>query len=123
MFAGHSGLSFTCVALQEAQRDENAELHVCFRRAYDKVLKHHHSFVVRSVVTVRRVPFFGRKELLMLSKLAIRAVPHRSDFFNALAEGERHDRLMQELQKWLLALDTIVQRVSDFLREGGHGRV
>ncbi|VDB96630.1 unnamed protein product [Peniophora sp. CBMAI 1063] len=100
------GLSFTCTALQEAQRDEKAQLHVCFRRAYDKVLKHHHSFVIRSVVT-----------------LAIRAVPHREDFFVALAEGEDQSKLMEEMHKWLSALDDIVQRMSKFLHEGGHGRV
>ena len=61
MLSIRSGLSFTCVALQEAQRDEKAELHVCFRRAYDKVLKHDHSFVIRSVVTVRSAFHYGAR--------------------------------------------------------------
>ncbi len=37
------------------QQDRDAELHVCFKRSYDVILKHHHSFVVRSVVSVRRL--------------------------------------------------------------------
>lgn len=48
-----SGLLFTCQALQNMQADREAELHVCFKRSYDAVLKHQHSFIVRSVVTVR----------------------------------------------------------------------
>ena len=47
-----SGLFFTCRALQHAQEDRDAELRVCFKRAYDVVLRHHHSFVIRSVVSV-----------------------------------------------------------------------
>jgi len=47
-----SGLFFTCRALQNAQEDSDAELRVCFKRAYDVVLRHHHSFVIRSVVSV-----------------------------------------------------------------------
>ena len=49
---GNSGLLFTCQALQNMQADKEAELHVCFRRSYDAILKHHHSFIIRSVVTV-----------------------------------------------------------------------
>jgi len=100
------GLAFTCIALQETQRDERAELYTCFRRAYDKVLKHHHSLVIRSVVT-----------------LAIRAVPHRSDFFTRLAEGADQAKLSAELEKWLTALEAIVERMSAFLADGGYGRV
>lgn len=47
------GLAFTCQALQNVQSDRSAELHVCFKRAYDTVLRHHHTFVIRSVVSVR----------------------------------------------------------------------
>lgn len=61
--------------------------------------------------------------MLMDSQFAIRAVPHRADFFKALAEGEDHGKLMEEMHKWLSALDAIVQRMSKFLHEGGHGRV
>ncbi|KAI0027764.1 glycolipid transfer protein [Vararia minispora EC-137] len=100
------GLAFTCRALQELQADDKAELHVCFRRAYDVVLKHHHSFVIRSVVTI-----------------AIRAVPRRADFFMSLAEGGDQEKLRAEMSKWLAALDAIAVRVSAFLANGGYGRV
>ncbi|KAF7798562.1 hypothetical protein EIP86_009784 [Pleurotus ostreatoroseus] len=100
------GLLFTCKALQNMQRDPAAELHVCFRRSYDTVLKHHHSFVVRSVVTV-----------------AIRAVPHRRDFYNRLTEGTSHEKFDSELQKWLAGLEGIVVRMKTFLEAGGYGKV
>lgn len=34
------------------QQDPSAELHVCFKRSYDEVLRHHHTFVVRSLASV-----------------------------------------------------------------------
>ena len=34
------------------QANPTRELHVCFKASYDTVLKHHHSFVIRSVVYV-----------------------------------------------------------------------
>jgi hypothetical protein len=46
------GLAFTCSALMHMQKDTSAALYVCFKRSYDEVLKHHHSFLIRSVVTV-----------------------------------------------------------------------
>lgn len=49
----YSGLLFTCQALQNMQSDKSTELHVCFRRSYDVVLKHHHTFIIRSAVAVR----------------------------------------------------------------------
>lgn len=100
------GLLFTCRALQNMQQDKAAELHVCFRRSYDEILRHHHSFVVRSVVMV-----------------AIRAVPHRRDFYNRLAQGTAHDKFDAELVKWLLGLEVIVMRMKDFLERGGYGKV
>ncbi|KAI0367570.1 glycolipid transfer protein [Pilatotrama ljubarskyi] len=48
------GLWFTCEALRNMQQDREAELHTCFKRSYDANLKHHHSFVIRSVVSVCR---------------------------------------------------------------------
>ncbi|KAL0954259.1 hypothetical protein HGRIS_005387 [Hohenbuehelia grisea] len=100
------GLAFTCQALQNMQADTGAELHVCFRRSYDSVLKHHHTFVVRSVVSV-----------------AIRAVPRRSDFYARIAQGGSKEALDAALGKWLEGLDRIVKRTSGFLAEGGYGRV
>ncbi|KAI0339387.1 glycolipid transfer protein [Trametopsis cervina] len=100
------GLLFTCQALQNMQQDRSVELHVCFRRSYDTVLKHHHSFIVRSVVTV-----------------AIRAVPHRHDFYNRLAQGTSHDIFDAELVKWLAGLDAIVARLRSFLEQNNYGKV
>jgi hypothetical protein len=100
------GLFFTCRALQNAQEDSNAELRVCFKRAYDVVLRHHHSFVIRSVVSV-----------------AIHAVPRRDDFFTRIAQGGTIEKLHIELAKWLAALDALVIRLSAFLIEGNFGRV
>ncbi|ESK88848.1 het-c2 protein [Moniliophthora roreri MCA 2997] len=100
------GLAFTCQALQNMQADRSSELHVCFKRSYDAVLKHHHSFVVRSVVSV-----------------AIRAVPRRNDFYDRIAEGGSVEKLDTELARWLQGLEKIVKRMSTFLRDGGHGRV
>jgi hypothetical protein len=50
------GLSLTCCALMHMQKEPSAELYACFRKSYDEVLKHHHNFLIRSVVTVSRPP-------------------------------------------------------------------
>ncbi|KAJ7155335.1 glycolipid transfer protein domain-containing protein [Mycena filopes] len=100
------GLAFTCLALQTTQSEPSSALHVCFRRAYDVVLRHHHTFVVRSVVT-----------------LAIRAVPRRDHFYAQIAQGGDQEKFDAELKRWLVGLDAIVQRMKLFLAEGGYGRV
>ncbi|KAJ7662658.1 glycolipid transfer protein domain-containing protein [Mycena polygramma] len=100
------GLAFTCVALQTTQSEPGCALHVCFRRAYDVVLRHHHNFVVRSVVT-----------------LAIRSVPHRHQFYAQISQGGDADKFEVELARWLVGLDAIVARMKAFLADGGYGRV
>lgn len=50
---GCRGLLFLCRALQRMQDDTAVELHVCFKRSYDEVLSHHHTFIVRSLSAVR----------------------------------------------------------------------
>jgi len=100
------GLAFTCRALQHTQKDPSSELHVCFKRSYDEVLGHQHSFIVRSVVSV-----------------AIRAVPRRDDFYQRIAQGGSVEKLNVELVKWLAGLDVVVQRISGFLEQGKHGKV
>jgi len=100
------GLVFTCRALQNAQNDKGSELHACFKRSYDEVLRHHHTFVVRSIVSV-----------------AIRAVPRRGDFYMRIAQGGSMESLETELGKWLVGLDIIVQRMQVFLAQGGYGQV
>ncbi|TFK37318.1 glycolipid transfer protein domain-containing protein [Crucibulum laeve] len=100
------GLCFTCKALQNMQSDTSSELHVCFKRSYDEVLRHHHTFVIRSVVSV-----------------AIRAVPRRDDFYMRISQGGSIERLDAELAKWLAGLDRIVKHMSLFLEQGSYGRV
>ncbi|ETW78534.1 hypothetical protein HETIRDRAFT_323721 [Heterobasidion irregulare TC 32-1] len=100
------GLAFTCHALQNAQADPAAELHTCFRRAYDLVLRHHHTFLVRSVVAI-----------------AIRAVPRRPDFYARIAQGADPAALARAMDPWLAALAALVARIAAFLRAGGHGEV
>ncbi|KAH9851969.1 glycolipid transfer protein [Lenzites betulinus] len=100
------GLWFTCEALRNMQQDRDAELHTCFKRSYDANLKQHHSFVVRSVVSV-----------------AIRAVPHRHDFYARITQGGSHEKFDSELTKWLAGLEALVVRLKAFLEQGGYGRV
>ncbi|RPD64080.1 glycolipid transfer protein [Lentinus tigrinus ALCF2SS1-7] len=100
------GLWFTCEALRNMQEDRNAELHVCFRRSYDAILKPRLSFVVRPVVSV-----------------AIRAVPHRHDFYARLVQGGSHEKFDSELTKWLAGLEVIILRMKDFLAQGDYGMV
>ena len=49
----HSGLLFTCRALEKLQADRASELRTCFQRSYDEVLRHQHGWLVQSAVTVR----------------------------------------------------------------------
>ena len=51
-FVFFRGLALTCKALQNMQNDTNSEVHTCFKKSYDEVLGHHHSFIIRSVVSV-----------------------------------------------------------------------
>ncbi|KAJ4474854.1 glycolipid transfer protein [Lentinula aciculospora] len=100
------GLALIQHALKRMQDYPDDELHVCFKSAYDVVLKHHHAWIVRSVVTV-----------------AIRAVPHRHDFYHVISCGEPSEKFDPELGKWLQALEVIVKRMKYFLEGGGYGTV
>ncbi|KIK95066.1 hypothetical protein PAXRUDRAFT_827369 [Paxillus rubicundulus Ve08.2h10] len=100
------GLMFLCKALQHMVNDSSIELHVCFKRSYDEVLKHHHTFVVRSLAVV-----------------AVRAAPYRRDFVARISQGGDREKFDLELGKWLGGLDVIVRRLAAFLEEGGYGRV
>ncbi|KAJ7065741.1 glycolipid transfer protein [Mycena amicta] len=100
------GLWFTQLALQTTQTDRAAALNVCFRRSYDVVLRHHHSFVIRSVVQV-----------------AIRAVPRRDHFFSQLRQDGDSVKFEDELNRWLAGLDAVVVHMRAFLTEGGYGKV
>ncbi|KIK50067.1 hypothetical protein GYMLUDRAFT_51409 [Collybiopsis luxurians FD-317 M1] len=100
------GLALTQHALKRMQDHPNDELHLCFKSAYDVVLSHHHAWVVRRVVYV-----------------AIRAVPHRRDFYHRISSGEPAEKFNPEFDKWLQALAGIVQRMKSFLEDGGYGRI
>lgn len=120
----YSGLAFTCKALQNMQNDRSVELHICFKRSYDEILRHHHSFVVRSLVAVS----FSLSNTLSAHphtfiQVAIRAVPRRQDFYTRLAQGGSVDEFDVELTKWLQALEVLVKHLREFLEGGGHGRV
>ena len=57
------------------------------------------------------------------TQIAIHAVPRRDDFYTRIAEGGSVEKLEIELAKWLVALDSLVVRLSGFLREGNYGVV
>ncbi|KAH7891024.1 glycolipid transfer protein domain-containing protein [Phlebopus sp. FC_14] len=100
------GLMFLCKALQHMQNDPSIELHACFKRSYDEVLKHHHTFVVRSLAVV-----------------AVRAAPYRRDFVARISQGGDKEKFNAELDRWLAGLDVIVKRLKAFIEDGGYGKV
>ena len=51
------GYRYVCCALSVMHDHPELDLHVCFKRAYDQVLRHHHPLVVRSLVAVRLLSF------------------------------------------------------------------
>ncbi|KAJ8090909.1 hypothetical protein PM082_024832 [Marasmius tenuissimus] len=50
-----------------------------------------------------------------MSSCNTRAVPRRTDFDNRIAQGGSREKLDVEINKWLEALDVIVERMSSFL--------
>jgi len=100
------GLYFTHQALHNMKSDTSASLHICFQRSYDTVLKRHHNFVARGVVSV-----------------ALLSVPTRPSIYDRISQRGSHAKLDTELAKWLLGLDGIVMRERKFLEEGGYGKV
>jgi len=92
------------------------------------VLRHHHSFVIRSVVSVSEPhgivsPASARIFGSPPREVALHAVPRRDDFFTRIAEGGSVEKLDIELAKWLVALDSLIIRLSAFLTNGNYGRV
>jgi len=106
------GLSFTCKALQSAQTNHSEELSVAFTKGYEESLKQFHNFVVKGIFSV-----------------AMKACPYRKDFYAKLAADPdggpsvQSDKLDEELNKWLAALDAIVKRMVQFYEKGGYGKV
>jgi hypothetical protein len=58
----------------------------------------------------------------------MKVCPYRADFYAKLAADPAGgppastDRLNEELDRWLAALDTIVKRIEAFYESGGHGK-
>jgi hypothetical protein len=46
------GLSFTCIALLNAQANKTEELSTAFNKSYDVTLKKFHNFVVKGIFAV-----------------------------------------------------------------------
>ncbi|KAF8813904.1 glycolipid transfer protein [Phlegmacium glaucopus] len=103
------GLSFTCKALENAQKNKSAELSVAFTQSYEATLKKFHNFIVKGVFSV-----------------AMRACPLRADFYAKLAvdpnggEPATQEKLHEELDKWLDALSAILARVEAFYEKGDY---
>ncbi|KAF5344685.1 hypothetical protein D9756_011477 [Leucocoprinus leucothites] len=92
------GFRYVCRALSTMQAHPELELYVCFKLAYDQVLRQFHSTIVRSLVAV-----------------AIRAAPSRKDFYTRIGQGGDPEELDEELSKWLAGLDKIVSHMSRLL--------
>ena len=65
----------------------------------------------------------SRTCLLTYLQVAIRAVPHRRDFYARLTQGGSHEKFDSELTKWLAGLEVIILRMKDFLAQGNYGTV
>lgn len=88
------GLDFTAQALRRSLGDKSEELSVSFTRAYEGSLKQYHNFVVKGAFS-----------------LAMKACPYRTDFYAKL--GSPPEKVDEELEKWLSALERIVKRMQD----------
>jgi len=105
------GLAFTCKALQNAQENKTEELAAAFTKSYEGTLKKFHNFIVKGVFSV-----------------AMKACPYRKDFYAKLAADPNggpptpDEKLNEELNKWLVALDAIVTKMQTFYDEGKYGK-
>ncbi|KIJ33201.1 hypothetical protein M422DRAFT_52535 [Sphaerobolus stellatus SS14] len=106
------GLNFTAIALQRSQADAAEELNVSFNKSYDGTLKKYHNFVVKGVFSVRII-------LYSSNHLAMKACPYRKDFYAKL--GSPPERVQEEFEKWLTALDKILKRLNAFYEKGAYG--
>jgi len=107
----HRGLSFTCNALENAQKEKSTKLSDAFTTSYDGTLKKFHNFVVKGVFAV-----------------AMKACPLRADFYAKLAadpeggEPASQEKLSEELDKWLAALRSILVRIEKFYEDGNYAK-
>ncbi|KAJ7049673.1 glycolipid transfer protein [Mycena amicta] len=105
------GDSFTCKALQNAQANKKEELSAAFTKSYENTLKKFHNFVVKGIFSV-----------------AMKACPYRADFYAKLAadpaggKPASDEKVSEELDKWLAALDAIVAHMEGFYEKGGYGK-
>ncbi|ESK90896.1 het-c2 protein [Moniliophthora roreri MCA 2997] len=105
------GLSFTCKALMNAQANKSEELATAFTKGYEATLKQFHNFVVKGVFSV-----------------AMKACPYRKDFYAKLAAdpdggpSASQEKVEEELDKWLNALNAIVTRLEAFYEKGSHSK-
>lgn len=66
--------------------------------------------------------------MMLRAQVAMKACPYRADFYAKLAADPAGgpslpaDKLNEELNNWLAALDSIVKRLEDFYEKGGHGK-
>ncbi|CAH2352110.1 hypothetical protein CLIB1423_05S05820 [[Candida] railenensis] len=97
------GLQFTSQAMRETVNNPTTELTKTFTDAYSKTLSKYHGMMIR--------PIF---------KLAMKACPYRKDFFEKL--GADQDKVNQQLEEWLKALENIVQIIMDFFASGNYGK-
>ena len=56
------------------QNDTKAELYACFKKSYDEVLRHHHSFIIRSVVSVSFLISMARSSVLLIGLSSLNCV-------------------------------------------------
>ncbi|KAG6866400.1 hypothetical protein C0991_004685 [Blastosporella zonata] len=102
------GLSFTCKALQYLQTNETVTPAAAFQKSYGDTLQKFHSIFVRTAFS-----------------LAMKACPARKEFYDQLdperGSPELQQKLDEALNKWLVALTAIVQRVEKFYKDGKHG--
>lgn len=97
------GLEFTSQAMRETVNTPSAELTKTFTDAYSKTLSQYHGMLIRPVF-----------------KLAMKSCPYRKDFFAKL--GADQEKVTQQLEVWLKALENIVKIIMDFFTSGNYGK-
>lgn len=106
------GLAFTFRALQAAQTNIQTKLSEAFTEGYEKTLKGYHNFVVKGIFAV-----------------AMTACPYRKTFYDKLASDPAGgppvpaDKLSEELNVWLTALEKILVRMKKVYEEKKYGDV
>lgn len=96
------------------------ELNACVSRAYYASLSRHHGILVRGVFSVSRKNV-GNKFTQGI-KMALRAVPYRKDFIDALVAEEldtdvEDEVVKREAQKLVDQLQKIIQIISIFYQK------